>query len=77
MNHHPSCKDSDIDLMRVCSQCGDKEHAVEIDELLEQASIVSTWTRVDGKPMITDEGLVYHLKMLGVALAKYNEKMKL
>ena len=33
MNHHSSCRPNDISLMRVCSQCGEKEWAGDDGEL--------------------------------------------
>ena len=37
MDHHPSCRPNDLDLMWVCSQCGNKEHATEVEEIIEAA----------------------------------------
>ena len=49
MEHHPSCKPHDLDLMWVCSQCGNKEHALDAENLMEAARrMFSTGIRSDG-----------------------------
>ena len=34
--HHPSCRPSDRDLVRLCAQCGGHESAEDIIELLRE-----------------------------------------
>ncbi len=46
--HHPSCRESDKDLVWHCNQCGLNESAADIEAKLDQPEPADEWTNVDG-----------------------------
>ena len=34
-DHHPSCRESDKDLVWLCGQCGEVESAADVEEVLD------------------------------------------